>query len=347
MSQDSAARHDDAVPWIDLELELRQQTPRQWAKRFQGVSQNEFNRLMIVLERHATNTQIQKLFSILESKKFHQAHLLSKWKSRLTLLSPCILECESRYTFDHLVTNDHWLTHYKCKDFRNNNASAPCRPAIIGFTDICGVLMTPTPCVLTSLATIKYDLILIRRRRKTGYFDNSSSLLLSTIKNLRLRLKNAIHQSITIGTSNGGLAALWAARELGLPLGIAIGPGVNKDTFIESGPLISATSRFTRSSLIAKWPWTREFKTKLLIAASANNDSDRESAISTSDYFNKHKVRSAEATALLFPGCTDHNLIDDLSRRGFSLSQLLIPLVKQELGRLPLLKSQPQKTRLN
>ena len=57
-----------ALPWLELEKELRRETPRQWAKRLKRASNNEFNMLQLILARHATNNQIKRLFYHLTSK---------------------------------------------------------------------------------------------------------------------------------------------------------------------------------------------------------------------------------------------------------------------------------------
>ena len=331
MSQ-AAARHNDAVPWIDLEQNLWHETPRQWAARFNNASPNECNRLLLALTRHATNTQITRLLNILDHKYGRHQLALQNWRATLTRLSPNIFSEYTRYKLLIREREDHWLLHYRRAKSSRSNVSREPNPVIIGITGSAGLLMAPIPCVLAAIAHTQYDLIVVRRRYKESYFSNNGHLFISIGNHLHLKLKDKLQSSILLGTSNGGLAALCMGNSLRLQLSIAIGAGADADTFLPNSPVNQAAQKLRIPTLAIPW---RIKKTRLLLAASAENLADHKSALLISDHFNHHHQRSAHATAMLFSGCSNHSLPEDLAHKGIPLEQLLIPLLNNNLNNLP------------
>jgi hypothetical protein len=332
MIQAIAARPEDAVPWINLEQQLRQETPRQWATRFKGASSNECNRLLITLARSATNTQLARLFQILRQREGQLPEALQRWRATLTRLSPTIFSERTRYKSLISEGDSHWLIRYTRTNAHATHTRSKPNPALIGFTGSAGLLMAPIACILTTLAPTSYDLIVVRRRHRESYFSNNSSSLRSISNYLQSTLKDQLSLSIALGTSNGGLAGLCMAHTLHLPLGIAISAGATSDTFLANSPLTQALQSLQRRA----WPlpWLGR-KSRLLLTASAEHQTDATSAHLICDHFNRWHRHSTQATALLFPDCSSHNLPDDLSHKGISLEQWLLPLIQGDLSRLP------------
>lgn len=339
MSKAMTARPEDAVPWINLEQELHQETPKQWATRFKGASPNECNRLLITLARHATNTQIARLFQILKKREGQQQESLQRWHATLNRLSPTIFRERTRYQSLVSEGDNYWLIRYTYASSDPRRTRRKPKPAVIGFTGSAGLLMAPIACILATLAQTPYDLIVVRRRYRESYFSDNGNLLRAVSKHLQSELKGKLNTSIALGTSNGGLAGICMAHALQLPLGIAIGAGANRDTFLASGPVAQASQVLRRR--VWPLPWLRH-KSRLLLTASAEHQTDATSAHLICDYFNHWHRPAVQATALLFPDCSSHSLPDDLSHQGISLDQWLLPLIQGDLSRLPAHQRHPE-----
>lgn len=332
MTAGSSSTHEDALQWISLEQELRQEQPQEWAARFKGASQNGCNRLFIILARHATNSQIHQLLQILDNNATGQAESINHWRKTLLRFAPNFFSNCNDYHIQNSYQKEHWLTHYSSIEHKQQRRRKQPRSTIIALTGSSGLLMAPIACVIAALANHDYDLIVIRRRFKTGYFEKNGELLRLISEHLKAKRGENLCQSIMLGTSNGGLAALYMAHALELPLGIAIGAGATAETFTAQGSLNSAAHHLSRPTGRIPLPWQT---TRLLLAASGDNQQDKQSAILISDHFNSCHRRTARATAMFFPGYSRHGLPKDLSHKGIPLEHLLIPLLKSKLNRLP------------
>lgn len=331
MNHIMAMQPEDAVPWIDLEAELSQETARQWTSRFKDISANECNRLLITLSRIATNTQSARLFRRLEQQQNQNRQQIERWKATMTRLAPNIFSEPTRYKRIISERDSHWLIRYVRSNPTSRQSMNSPSPAIIGFTGNMGLLMAPIPCVLAALAQTQYDLIVVRRRYKESFFSNNGHSLQLICKQLQALLKSQLKSSITLGTSSGGMAAVCVADALHLPLGIAIGAGADARA-LGSNETIDNTSRILRR-LSFPISWRRE-KTKLLLAAPADNQSDAKSSISIRDHYNNDRKRSTKAFALLFSNCSKHTLPSELSQRGITLDRFLLPMINQDISLL-------------
>jgi hypothetical protein len=330
--QEAAPAH----PWEDLEATLCGESTSRWAERCEAASQNEFHRVLLVLARHATNDQFRDLFSQLDHVRFPHREQLLYWRRTLAKFTPSLFSSGSRYRRRHSDRNDHRLILFSCQ-------ARPSRPTqaatIIAFTDKSGLLMAPVPCILQALAANGHDLVVIRRRWKTSYLDDDGRLLGSIREHLRSTLRGRLQRSLTLGSSQGGLAALCTAHALGLRLGVAIS-AVATAASLEPGGALRRASLRQRQPGVERQPGTRPLtclrrRTRLLIAAAQDHAIDRESALRISQRFNSSHPATARATAVLFQGCGEHVLLPDLAARGVSLEQLLPALLRQDLQRLP------------
>lgn len=321
-------RPEDAVPWISLEQELHQQTPRQWATLLKEASTNEFNRLLITLTRHATNTQIARLYNILEQQQNQHKQQLERWKATLTRLTPNFFSEQKRYKPTVSEKDNHWLIHFAQGGSTPGKAQRKPNPAVIGFTGNAGLLMAPVACILTALSQTPYDLVVIRRRYKESYFGNNGCLLLSICAHLQSQLRSQLKSSITLGTSSGGMAALCVADALRLPLGIAIGASADAEALQSNGTISNATKKLHRKLYPIH---LRKRMTKLLLAAPADHQPDAKSSRLIRDHYNSLGRTSTTASTLLFSKCSNHGLLSELSEKGLTLDQLLLPMINRDI----------------
>lgn len=338
MTPTTTAQPVDALPWLNLERELRLERPRQWAKRFQGASPNECNRILITLSRHATNRQIVRLLQILDRSTIGHKAVLTKWRERLLRLSPTLFNTNKNYRVEHHYSKNYWLSHYH-KTLKKRNACKNKRhQTIIAFTGNSGLLMAPIPCILAALAEHNFSLVVVRRRYKTSYFERDGDLLRAISEQVLAMPSFKRHQSIALGTSSGGLAALCTAQALRLPLGIAIGAGATADILNEEGPIAKAATNLMRTKNKAPWPGK---KTRLFLAASRNNETDVDSAIRIIDYFNTHCRHSSQTQGFFFADCGSHTLPQDLALNGIPIERLLLPFLEYRTRDLPKHKRHP------
>jgi hypothetical protein len=325
-----AMNDQPAVPWLELEEQLRIETPKQWLQRLTAANTNEFNMLQIVLARFATNTQIRRVLTRLD--KANNAVSSRKWKQTFRRLAPSVFKSKTRYRLIELDSTDYFFLHYTAVTGVSKEALPKRRPTIVGFTGSAGLLMAPISCVLAVLGQVEYDLIVVRRKYRWSYFEREGRLLLSIANDLLKILGEEIDATVTLGTSNGGLAAIHMAHMLRCSLGIALGAGATPLMLSDEGTLSMSMKRL---NYIHQKTGLKIPKTKLLLAASGEHAGDKASALLISNFYNTVHQASADATAILFPECKNHGLPEDLSNMGFPLEKLLIPLVKQDLSDLP------------
>lgn len=321
-----------ALPWLELEKELRHETPRQWAKRLKRASNNEFNMLQLILARHATNNQIKRLFYHLTSKGIQNKNAIDHWGQTLTRLAPNIFDYTHDFKIQEVQAEGHFLTHYTYPNNTNRRRKRESPITIIGFTGNAGLLMAPIPCVLAALSRSNHDLVVIRRHHKEGYHSNNSKLLLSISQSLKTLLKGNLKESIALGTSGGGLAAACIAHALKLRLGIALGAGATTEVFHKAGILDKTIQQLRQNRQAFSLSLD---KTRILLAASEDNLADSRNALLISGFFNSVCPNSSRATGLLFSECSNHNLVEDLSHKNVPLEDLLAPLFREDLAGLP------------
>lgn len=319
-----------AIAWLELEEQLHKETPKQWLHRLSAANTNEFNMLQIALARFATNTQIKRVLTRLD--KQNNLESCRNWKQTYRLLTPSVFKSRARYRLNKLDGAEHFLLHYTAAKEVSTEAPTKHRRTVIGFTGSAGLLMVPISCVLAILGQAGYDLLVIRRKYRSSYFDKEGSLLLSIANDILKALKEDIEISTILGTSNGGLAGIYMAHMFGCPLGIALGAGATPLTLGSSGPLHLSMKCLGDIYQRVKH---RRSKTRILLAASGKHEQDRDSALLLSSFFNTVHQATAEATAILFPECEGHGLPEDLAKMGFPLEMLLMPLINQRLYDLP------------
>lgn len=323
-----------ALNWEDLEYTLRAETQEEWSHRLKAASPNQFNQLKLILSRFATDGQLRNFFKILSKEMQSKSHLtrlltnrishedVIRWEKKLKQRAPGFFSAKSNYTYAESEQESHKLLHYTLAD-RDTTRSK----TIIGFTGNGGMLMAPIACILATLSTNEYNLIVIRRRYRESYFSDKGKLLDSIYRQLQTTLGDQLENSITLGTSSGGLAAAYSAHALKLPLGVILGARANENTFTATGPVAEARE----ANDLTFRPNHHGFKqTNLILIAGAKHKEDRESVRLIRNHFQENYRDSSSTKALLFRGCNDHHIPSDLARIGISLEQVLTAILQGE-----------------
>ena len=327
-----------ALSWEELENQLRRETPEEWSQRTKEASPNKFNQIKLILSRFATDSQIRSFFEILSREMPNKGHLtrllsnkisnegITRWEKRLKQRAPSFFSTQSNYSCTERDKEDHQILQYTIEGTDPTQTRT-----IIGFTGNGGMLMAPTACILATLSTNRYNLIVIRRRYKGSYFDHKGRLLNSIYNHLQSILNDQLENSIILGTSSGGLAALYSTHALRLPLGIAFGAKANENTFSANGPIDEISQEnFLQETANNK----KKANTNLILVAGANHKEDREGVRLISNYFKEKHPNTSATTELLFRGCNDHHIPSDLARIGISLEQVLNAILQDKVDSL-------------
>jgi hypothetical protein len=324
------------LPWEELELELRGEPPTRWVARLQGLSVNRLHQHQLLLNRFATPHQLRKLLKLARQRGIDPAWR-RQWAEQARLYSPHFRQQGTRYRrIDHPAAN-HWISHYRGLDPARHAAGEEQRPGnqrlprdlVIGFTGNAGLLMAPTPYILSSLGACGHDLLLVRRHGLVSYFAENGQLLQEIEQHLRRLLKHLQAGGLQrgrircLGTSNGGLPALVLAHNLGLPLCIAIGAGV-APPLLEPGGLLDQLQAVGQPEASTNRP------IDLILAFPAENAQDSTGAALLNNYYLERKQLRSRPRLKGYGGCTSHCLFEDLVARGCTLDQVLGELLTLE-----------------
>lgn len=316
------------LAWEQLERELRGEAPQTWYKRMKSLDTNRFNQHRLLLDRFASGAELKTLFTMAHREEgSHQG--FRQWRIQARRYSPSYRARTSRYR-----RTIHSGQHYEVLNYQAKGQPAQGggpRPLLIGFTGNAGLLMAPTPYVLSALGSMGWDLLLVRRRTLEGYFDQQGDVLRSIIEYLDQHLRGlsrrGLHRSQvrSLGTSAGGLAALVVAQRLALGQGVAIGAGAGPDTFRPGGSVTQALSGFH------SW-WPRRRRTPLMLAYPEYNPDDRASAGWIASYFSHRHSGQTVVSGRAYRDCSHHTLFLDLVEAGVNLEQALPSLLRPPAG---------------
>ncbi|WP_043368856.1 hypothetical protein [Cyanobium sp. PCC 7001] len=294
-----------------------------------GISLNRLHQHQLVINRFATGQQLRKLLKLARARGIN-SEWRRQWAAQSLLYSPRLRQQGPRYRrIDHPAAN-HWISHYRSLD----RAGAAQRPGsqrlrrhlVIGFTGNLGLLMAPIPYVLSALDASGYDLLLVRRHSLAGYFSQNGQVLLEIEQHLRRLLQGLqakgleTEQICSLGTSSGGLPALVVARNLGLPLGIAIGAGA-------SPPLLEPGGLLDRLQPVRTTGTPQDHTTDLILAFAAENGQDSTCAELLQHYYRARQWLQVTPSPRAYPGCAAHALFIDLVAQGCTLDQALSDLL--------------------
>ena len=315
---------NEAVAFGALELELIKESPQQWTKRVETkTSRNQFNMLMLALNRHATYKEIRYFLDECNYLDLEKSKIATKvkgymrqWKKKLKHLEPKVFSSEANYTKTIHIGRNHWLIHYQYQTIKNEPSEHPFkRPTVIGVPGVAGMLMTPTSCILSALSELKRDLIIIRKCRKESYFHDNSTLLEDIHNHISSRLGASLSQSMAFGTSAGGLAAICLGTMFGLDLVVGISPGVAKEN-------VSAIKNLSKNPHIhekqAKTP-----KTKVVLCTASAHEQDIKEAIKIHKKLTMSTLNFHACKIYLFKNTSKHVIFNELADQGITISECL------------------------
>ena len=310
---------NNAVTFGELEIELTNEPAIKWEDRFIGKSLNESNMIMLPLLRHATDKEIQQ---VLRSSKTE--FIQSKWIKTLGIIEPKLFATEGTYEKTIYAGKNHWLIHYQKRGYKGRFSKKP-RPSIVGFVGSVGMLMAPSACILAGLAESEHDLIIVRRSHEDMHFLSNEFMLREIIDHLFSILGESLFETIALGTSAGGLAALCFGQMLQLPSSIAIGPSAKELNALH--PIITSflnTNNKYRNILEKNSALANK---TIKICAAADNTKDATNAKTISNYLHENLAVMMNVRTYFYTGCNRHNCLEELWMKGIPLTKSLIPLI--------------------
>lgn len=290
----SASEH--ALPWMELEEELRSTPPESWLQLGPKARPNLLNQRRILIGRFASATELARALA-------HADAPTETWRAEAQLYVPGLPEQATPCRRIQLDVPDLWL------DLHAGEAPGS-RPIVVGLTGNWGMLMSPAAYMSEALQRLGFDLLLVRRRWKGGYLTGGRGDWLTQIgagEWHRLATPRAV-----LGTSAGGVPALVLAERLGAARALAICPTATAAVFARGGPV----RRLRRWHRLGAGP-------AMLVLYPSDHEPDREAAELTARSYSALRLPPARIEVLGQAGCRQHNLIRTLVRRGRSLPDLL------------------------
>lgn len=181
------------------------------------------------------------------------------------------------------------------------------RTVVVAFTGDAHRLMMPISLLLQQFPADRYEMLMLSDFRRSLYLrgiDGLGSDFPETLERIRTLIPAPSEgRVVTLGTSAGGLAAIWAAIELGLPRAVSVG-GVTPDEIGErvqtqgmSTPGFDDAIRRNAGRL-----------PEVLLVSGEQNDRDNRKALSMAGRLH--------ATLISVPDCANHNVLHALWSRG-------------------------------
>jgi len=181
------------------------------------------------------------------------------------------------------------------------------RTVVVAFTGDAHRLMMPISLLLQQCPADRYEMLMLSDFRRSLYLrgiDGLGSDFPETLERIRTLIPASSEgRVVTLGTSAGGLAAIWAAIELGLPRAVSVG-GVTPDEIGErvqtqgmSTPGFDDAIRRSAGRL-----------PEVLLVSGEQNDRDNRKALSMAGRL--------PATLISVPDCANHNVLHALWSRG-------------------------------
>lgn len=192
------------------------------------------------------------------------------------------------------------------------------RTFVIAFTGDAHRLMMPVSLFLQACPADRYELLVLSDFRRSLYLRGIAGLgddFPSAVSRIGAMAPSPRDRRVvSLGTSAGGLASVWAAVELGLARAVSVG-GVTPEQaggrYQTQGLSTEAFEESIRRHA-ARLP-------EVLLVSGEQNDRDQRKALSMADRL--------PATLVAVPGCAHHNVLYDLWTRGE-----LEPFLARSLG---------------
>jgi hypothetical protein len=293
---------EPALPWGELEDELRSSPPEQWLQLGPQASLNARHQRQILIARFAAAPELRRALA-------HADGPTGAWRAEAGRAVPGLPEQVS-------PCRRHSLTAKNLRLDLHAGGAPGRRPFVLGLTGDWGLLMNPAAYVSETLQRCGVDLLVVRRRWRGGYFRGGAGDWLRQVQAGMATLCGRRQRPVAVlGTSAGGLAALVLAERLGAPRGVAIGASADAGLFASGGPV----RRLRRWHRLGSW----RGRPSLLVLHAADNDRDRATADMITACYRGQRLAPARLERRAVAGSSEHNLVQSLVEQGQPLPELL------------------------
>lgn len=292
---------EPALPWMELEDELRVSPPEQWLRLDSRATLNALDQRRILIGRFATAPELRLALA-------HADGPSEEWRQEAGRAVPGLPEQVS-------PCRRHSLTGADLRFDLHAGAAPGRRPFVVGLTGDWGLLMNPAAYVSETVQRCGVDLLVVRRRWRGGYFRGGAGDWLRQVGAGVATLCGGRRPTAVLGTSAGGLAALVLAERLGAQRAVAIGASADAALFARGGPV----RRLRRWHRLGRW----RGQPSLLVLHAAQNCRDRETAQMITAQYRALRLPPARLEWRGIPDCDEHNLVYGLQQQGKTLPELL------------------------
>lgn len=262
---------------------------------------NEFNRVHIQIEIHCSPPEVCAIIDAVRERGIPLIANLQRWHAIVDEQ----LRGGGRRPQPYVRTPvSPGATMYAAAGTREEHAR---RTLVIAFTGIADRLMMPVATFLQHCPAENYDFLVLFDRSRRFYLGGIAGLgdgLPASIEAMRaLIASSGYRRAVTLGTSGGGLAAVWAGVELELDRAISVGGSIPDEVAkTENGHDIDM-SGFEEA--------IRRHAGRLPeVVYLAGEHAPRDLAKG------KEMQRYLPTTTLVITGCDNHNTLHYLRRRG-------------------------------
>lgn len=292
---------EPALPWGELEDELRSSPAEQWLRLGPQASVNAHHQRQLLIARFAAAPELRQAL-------IHADGPTTAWREEagraVAGLPQQVRPCRRL-----------GLTGPNLRFDLHAAATPGSRPFVLGLTGDWGLLMNPAPYVSETLQRCGVDLLIVRRRWRGGYFRGGAGDWLRQVRAGMAELCGRWRRPVAVlGTSAGGLAALVMAERLGVR-GVAIGASADAELFARGGP-VRRLRRWHR--LRSCWGGP-----SLLVLHAADNSGDRATAEMITERYRSLRWPPARLERRAVAGSDEHNLVQSLVVQGQPLPDLL------------------------
>lgn len=280
---------------------------------------NQFNRVHVRIETYASPEEVAAIIDGVKARRIELIVNLQRWHA--------IME-------DALRGHGRKVQPYVRATLAPGAAmfSAPGTPEeiarrtlVIAFTGNADRLMMPLAMFLQHCPADANDVLVLYDRSRRFFLagvDGFATDLPDSVDEIRRRIDlSRYRHCVAFGCSGGGLAAVWAAVELGLPRAVSIGGATPHETAQSAHAHNLDTSGF-RTAIRERG----ERLPEVLYVAGEGASRDRAKGLAMREYLPTRQ--------LIVPGCAEHNTLFHLRRQG-SLDRFLeVLLDARDVGAL-------------
>ncbi|MEO8487549.1 MAG: hypothetical protein ABI585_14560 [Betaproteobacteria bacterium] len=276
---------------------------------------NQFNRLHITLENVLAPAEICALIDGARARGIQLAEPCSAWLARMDHW----LRGGGRRLQDyrrHVIAGD--VTLYAAPGGTGTRTG---RTLVVAYTGNAFRLMMPIALLLQHCPSERYEFLVLFDRKRTFFLDGIAGIgddLPSTIAKIdSLAKPSRYRRAIALGTSAGGLAAIWTAVVLDFARAVSVGGATPVDLKSRDGMQDRETPGFNEAVRLKA-----QRLPEVLLVAGERHERDNEKALTMKSML--------PATTITVPGSANHNVLADAWGFG-TLDALLEQLLGDEV----------------